>query len=471
MGNLTWLSAAEMANKIRRKELSPWELVKTHLERIERLNSQLNAIVSLDPERALAEARKAEQAVRQGAPLGRLHGVPVTIKSSVDVAGHRCETGSRLREGNVPAADAPLVVRLRAAGAIVLGTTNAPEMLMAYETENALYGRTNNPWAPERTPGGSSGGEAAAIAAGLSAGGVGSDGGGSIRVPAHFTGICGLKPTPGRVPITGHYPPGLGPFALFGVVGPMARTVEDLQILFEAMAGPERDDPCAAPVPVRWRRTEELRRLRIGFFTDDGRTPVTPETRTAVHTASQALKDAGFDVMPFRPHGLEQARVLWGQFFAKGAAMLLRPLLGGREAELPILQEYRQSDADQTPFTAESLFQALMERDQLRSQFLAQLENHPVLLCPVCAVPAFRHGERRWTVEGKSVGYLDATSYTQWFNLLGNPAAVVPAGRSSDGLPIGIQVVGRPFEDEVVLGVAKLLEQERGGWQPPGGLV
>ena len=165
---------------------------------------------------------------------------------------------------------------------------------MAWETDNLLYGRTNNPWDLERTPGGSSGGEAAAIAAGMSAGGVGSDGGGSIRVPAHFSGICGLKPTPGRIPATGHFPESAGPFALIGVVGPMARTVADLKVLFEVMQGPDVGDTCAAPVPLRWPSEAEARRLRIGYFEDDGRTPVTAETRAAVRTAAEALRSAGF---------------------------------------------------------------------------------------------------------------------------------------------------------------------------------
>src|SRR5208282_3219783 len=170
---------------------------------------------------------------------GPLHGVPVSIKSSIDVAGHLCEAGTRLRAGHIAADDAPLVARLRSAGAVILGVTNAPELLMAWETDNLLYGRTNNPWDLSRTSGGSSGGEAAAIAAGCSAGGVGSDGGGSIRVPAHFSGICGLKPTPGRIPATGHFPTSVGPFALLGVVGPMARTIEDLKVLFEVIQGPD----------------------------------------------------------------------------------------------------------------------------------------------------------------------------------------------------------------------------------------
>ncbi len=203
----------------------------------------------------------------------------------------RCEAGTKLREGHVAAQDAPLVARLRQAGAIILGMTNTPELLMAWETDNLLYGRTNNPWDLSRTAGGSSGGEAAAIASGCSAGGVGSDGGGSIRVPAHFSGICGLKPTPGRIPATGHFPSSVGPFALTGVVGPMARTVGDLKILFEVMQGPDDGDPSAAPVPVRWPHDEDLRNIRIGYFEDDGRTPVTPETRAAVRKACKRLAE------------------------------------------------------------------------------------------------------------------------------------------------------------------------------------
>jgi Asp-tRNA(Asn)/Glu-tRNA(Gln) amidotransferase A subunit family amidase len=200
------LSAREIAAQIRRKDFSPVDVARTHLDRIERLNPKLNAFVDCKPEAVLAQAREAEKAISRGDELGPLHGVPVSIKSSINVAGHRSEAGTRLRAGYIAAEDAPLVARLRAAGAVILGVTNTPELLMAWETDNLLYGRTNNPWDLTRTSGGSSGGEAAAIAAGLSAGGVGSDGGGSIRVPAHFCGICGLKPTPGRIPSTGHFP-------------------------------------------------------------------------------------------------------------------------------------------------------------------------------------------------------------------------------------------------------------------------
>src|SRR5580704_10579100 len=256
MPELIFLSAGSMAEQIQRKKLSPVELLEAHLARIEKLNPRLNAFVQIDEDGARRQARQAEAALASGRSRGPLHGVPISIKSSIDVAGMRCEAGTKLRAGHIAEKDAPLVARLRQAGAIVLGVTNTPELLMAWETDNLLYGCTNNPWDLSRTPGGSSGGEAAAIASGCSAGGVGSDGGGSIRVPAHFCGICGLKPTPGRIPSTGHFPKSGGPFALIGVVGPMARTIEDVRILFEVMAGWDdgdvRDgDPCSAPVEVR----------------------------------------------------------------------------------------------------------------------------------------------------------------------------------------------------------------------------
>src|SRR6202035_3297399 len=269
MPDLTFLSAVCMAEQIRQKQLSPVELVDAHLARIEKLNSKLNAFVQIDAEGARRRPRAAEDALARHESMGPLHGVPISIKSSMQVKGMRWEAGTRLRTGTVATQDAPLVSRLRAAGAIILGTTNTPELLMAWETDNLLYGRTNNPWDVSRTPGGSSGGEAAAIAAGCSAGGVGSDGGGSIRVPAHFSGICGLKPTPGRIPATGHYPASLGPFALLGVVGPMARSLADLKALFEVMQGPDDGDPSAAPVLVRWPSRDDVKKNRIGYFEDD----------------------------------------------------------------------------------------------------------------------------------------------------------------------------------------------------------
>lgn len=468
MHELTLLPAATMAQLIREKKISPVDLADAHLAKIERLNPKLNAFVHVNAEYVQREARRAEAAVMKGRSLGPLHGVPISIKSSIDVAGMACEAGTRLRGGVIAAHDAPLVTRLRNAGANILGVTNTPELLMAWETDNLLYGRTNSPWDMKRTPGGSSGGEAAAIAAGMSAGGVGSDGGGSIRVPAHFSGICGLKPTPGRIPATGHFPPSGGPFAFLGVVGPMARTVSDLKILFEIMQGPDDGDPCAAPVPLRRLAQDELKTLRIGYFEDDGRTPVAPEIRQAVRAAAHALCHAGFQVEPFRPEGLEQARVLWKKFFVKMGGTLIAPMFRGREQEQsPLLKQFLEWSAAEPELTAESVLDAWSQRDAVRAVFLAQMRQYPILLCPPAAIPAFRHGERSWMINGECVHYLDAWSYTEWFNLLGNPAAVLPMSHSSEGLPIGVQLVGRPWEEETVLVVAAVIEQECKAWRVP----
>ncbi len=468
MSGLNFLSAVAMAEQIRQKKMSPVELVEAHLARIEQLNPKLNAFVQVDADGARRQARAAEMAVTRGEKVGPLHGVPLSIKSSIEVAGMRCEAGTKLRAGYVASQDAPLVSRLRAAGAIILGVTNCPELLMAWETDNLLYGRTNNPWDVSRTSGGSSGGEAAAIASGCSAGGVGSDGGGSIRVPAHFSGICGLKPTPGRIPATGHFPNSVGPFALIGVVGPMARTVADLKALFEVMQGPDDGDPSASPVPVRWPGRDELKKLRIGYFEDDGRTPVTGETHAAVRTAAEALRRVGFRVEPFRPVGLETARQLWWKFFGIAGGMLLGPMTKGHEADLsPILKQFSCWVAAEPSHTGQTLLDAWIQRDAVRMQVFAQMRESPILLCPVASVPAFKHGERSWKIDGQTVQYLDAWSYCEWFNLLGTPAVVVPVGRSAEGLPIGMQIVARPWEEELVLAVAAVVEKECGGWREP----
>jgi Asp-tRNA(Asn)/Glu-tRNA(Gln) amidotransferase A subunit family amidase len=471
MPELNFLSAVSMAKQIRGKSLSPVELVEAHLGRVEASNPKLNAFVQVDAEGARRQARLAEAAISEGKDLGPLHGVPLSIKSSIAVAGFRCEAGTKLRAGVVATQDAPLVSRLRQAGAIILGVTNAPELLMAWETDNLLYGRTNNPWDLSRTPGGSSGGEAAAIASGMSAGGVGSDGGGSIRVPAHLSGICGLKPTPGRIPATGHFPVSAGPFALLGVVGPMARTVEDLKTLFEVIQGPDDGDPSSAPVPLRWPVQHDLRSIRIGYFEDDGRTPVTQETRAAVRAAADALAHGGFQVECFRPDGLEPARQLWWKLFGIAGGMVLGPMTKGHEADLsPILKEFSAWVASAPSHSGESLLETWLQRDAVRMQVFAQMRSYPVLLCPVAAIPAFRHGERSWQIDGKTVQYLDAWSYTEWFNLLGAPAAVVPVGKSPEGLPIGVQIVARPWEEELVLAVAVALENQLGEWRPPPAL-
>ena len=397
-----------------------------------------------------------------------LHGLPVTIKSSIATAGYRCEIGSFLHEGEIPTEDAEVVARLRAAGALILGTTNCPELLMAYETANLLYGQTRNPWDLERSPGGSSGGESAAIAAGLSAAGFGSDSGGSVRVPAHFTGICSLKPTPGRIPGRGHMPPCVGPFSILGVIGPMARTIADLAVLFGVLAGQDQLDPISPPVPLRGHSPRDLRRISIGFFEDDGLVPVTQETRAAVNAAAQALRDAGFRVEPFRPSTLEQLRKLWWKFFVQCGAMFYAPEIAGKEDRLsPIFKEFLSIARAQTPLSATDLLNAWAELDILRAKTLEEMRDFCVLLCPVASIPAFRPGEREWMIDGRPVAYLDAVRHTQWFNSLAAPAAVVPVGQSPEGLPIGVQIVARPFEDETALGIAAVVDAAFGYRPPP----
>jgi Asp-tRNA(Asn)/Glu-tRNA(Gln) amidotransferase A subunit family amidase len=450
------------------RKLSPLELAEEHILQIKRLNPQLNALIDFDEQRIRAQTLALNKVDQSTAQPGPLHGLPMTVKASIAVAGHRCETGSLLNKGHIPNEDAVIVARMRQAGALVLGTTNCPEFLMAYETDNRLYGRTSNPWDLTRTSGGSSGGESAAIAAGLSACGFGSDGGGSVREPAHFTGICALKPTPGRIPAIGHLPPCVGPFSLLGTVGPMARTIADVSLLFRVLSGHAEADPFGAPVPLQNYTQEDLKQIPIGFFEDDNHTPVTPETRQAVQDSVRSLRSQGFRIEPFRPRALEQARKLWWKYFVRCGAMLLTPLFASRETQLsPTFQDFLSLARQDPPLSGEELLSAWAESDTIRAMLLEEMREFPILLMPVCSVPAFRHGERQWTVDGKQVDYLDAMRYTQWFNQLGAPAAVVPVGRSPEGLPIGIQIAGRPYQDEAVLGIAAALERDFGYLPPP----
>lgn len=457
--------AVRQLELLRRRQISIRELAEAHIDQIERLNPVLNAFADFDAGRICFEARRLDSSRK---PRGPLYGLPVTVKSSIATAGFRCEVGSLLNKDHVPREDAVVVARLRAAGALILGTTNCPEFLMAYETANLLHGQTRNPWDPERTPGGSSGGESAAIAAGFSAAGLGSDSGGSVRVPAHFTGICSLKPTPGRIPSQGHLPPCVGPFSILGAVGPMARTIADVSLLFRTLSGQESGDPVSPPLSLHEPGLDELRTRRIGYFEDDGLVPVTAETRAAVKAAAEALRHAGFRVDPFRPQTLEPLRKLWWKFFVQCGAMFYEPTIRGKGEKLsPLFKEFLGIAESAPPLTAAELLQAWADLDLLRAKTLAAMCEYPVLLCPVAGIPAFRHGERSWNVEGQSVEYLDAMRYTQWFNALACPAAVVPVGQSQEGLPIGVQIVARPFEDETVLGIAAVVDSAFGYRAPP----
>ena len=450
--------AVEQLELLRANKISPVELAEEHIRRIERLNPVLNAIVDFDPDRVRAQARSVI--------AGELSGLPITIKSSISVAGYRCEVGSLLRRGDVAERDAVAVGRLRAEGAIILGTTNCPEFLMAYETDNLLYGRTNNPWDLDRTAGGSSGGEAAAISAGLSAGGLGSDSGGSVREPAHFSGICSFKPTSGRISSIGHVPPCVGPFSTLGAIGPMARSIADVEMLFRISSQPRS---FAGTISAyRPATMHEAKQIRIGYMEDDGLIPVTPETRRVVRDALDALKQQGFDVQEYRPPSLEAARKLWDIFFVQCGAMFYEAEIAGRRGELsPVFRAFLADAQTRTPLTSASLLQAWAQLDMVRDQLILEMQEFPILLTPVCSVPAFLHGERMWSIEGKNVGYLDAMRYTQWFNLLGSPAAVVPVGSSEAGLPIGVQIAGKPFWDESVLTVASAVDMAFGYKKPP----
>ena len=458
MNDLVLESAVRQLELLEAGEISVTELAEAHIAQIEWLNPALNAFADFDAERVRERARKHD-AWRGSRDRRPLFGLPVTVKSSIATRGLKCEIGSLLHEGEIPREDAVVVARMRAAGALILGTTNCPEFLMAYETDNLLHGRTANPWDLTRSPGGSSGGEAAAIAAGMSAAGLGSDSGGSVRVPAHFTGICSLKPMPGRIPGRGHLPPCVGPFQILGAIGPMARTIADVALLFRLLSGQDATDPASARVELRESRLDELRANRIGYFEDDGLVPVSAETRAAVQAAAAVLRETGFTVEPFRPRTLEALRKLWWTFFVQCGAMFYAPGIAGREDELsPIFREFLGIAAGVAPLTAAELLNAWAELDLLRAETLEEMKKYPVWLCPVASVPAFRHGERAWDVEGQTVEYLDAWRYSQWFNALACPAAVVPVGRSPEGLPIGVQVVARPFEDEIALGIAAVVD-------------
>jgi amidase len=421
-----------MVSMVRDRAISPLELVDAHLRRIEERNPAINAFVTVLAD----EARETARALEHSDTQGMLHGVPVTVKDSLDMVGLATRVGSLDRPESPAARDATVVARLRAAGAIVIGRTNTPEMLKRYDTDNAITGRTNNPWDVERTPGGSSGGEAAAIAAMFSAGGVASDGGGSIRMPAHFCGIAGMKPTPGRIPGTGHTPSLGYPAGLITVVGPMARTAADLRLLFSVLSGYDGQDVFSVPVPLR---EPEVDGVRIGVWEQFYGVPVDAEIRAAVRKAATLAGDLGFTVDGFEPRGIERVPNLWSFFFSQWMDK-------GNE------------------LTAETALLNLAARAALRSALLRQMADVPVILMPVFGIAAFRHGESRWQVKGKEIGLFQAGMPAVVANVLGLPAVTIPMMVSSAGVPIGVQLMGRPFEDELLLEIAIRLEQARGTW-------
>ena len=463
--DLTNKSCVELATLIRAREVSPVEVVEAHLRKIERLNPALNAIVTLAPE-ILDQARAAETDLMSGKQIGPLHGVPLTIKDTIDTKDLRTTSGSRLRASHVPEKDATAVTRLKGAGAIILGKTNTPEMAVPYETDNPVFGRTNNPHAHHRTPGGSSGGEAAAIAACLSPAGIGSDLSGSIRVPAHFCGIVGLKPTTGRVPMDGHTPSAPELLSLGACIGPMARTIEDLSLLFKVIADATTFEPNQRTPPLE-EKIAAPSELRVSWYADDGIAPVTEGTRDAVVSVAKVLGEAGLEVSEERPPGISRGATLWIELFSRAATAQLREFYRGSEdlagpQVAPFLRDH-DDEANLGGNKTEKVAAAVLERERLREDLLQWMETTPLILAPVGATPAFEHGARRVEVSGQSISVFHAFSYSQTFNVFGLPSVVVPAGRSPDGLPIGVQIVGRPFEEQKVLAAAAIVAEGLGG--------
>jgi len=447
MTDLIRQSLATIARLIAKREISPVDVVEAHLKRVERLNPALNAIVTVAPD-LMDRARAAEDAIMRGENIGALHGVPITVKDTIETAGLRTTSGSKMRANYVPEADAPAVARLKAEGAIILGKTNPAEMAMDYTADNPVFGRTNHPLNAKLTPGGSSGGEAVAIATCMSSGGLGSDLAGSVRIPAHFCGICGLKPTTGRIPGEGQFPPSTGPYSLGAVIGPIARRVTDLRVLFRALTG-----------DVSASREHDLRGLRFAWYADDGIVPVTEETAQAVAAAAAALTNAGLVGSERCPPHVERGNELWLKLFSRASVVQLRKVYSGRENEGGSFVSWRLATADDAPAPALDEYIAnWMERDRLREELLRWMETTPIIVAPVGATPAYPHDTLKVTVRGSTMGTFRAFSYAQAFNVFDLPVVTVPAGRSPDGLPIGVQIVGRPFAEEMVLAVAEIVE-------------
>jgi amidase len=466
MDNIIFASASELAQAIRDKQLSAQEVVEAHIRRIEAVNPKLNAVVQLTAEAAMAQARAADASLARGEISGPLHGVPITLKDNIEAAGVICTGGTQGRATYIPPEDATVVARMKAAGAILLGKTNLPEFCQAYETDNVIYGRTNNPYDLSRTSGGSSGGESAIIAAGGSPLGLGTDGGGSLRWPAHCCGIATIKPTTGRMPRTGHIPSPGGALDSFWQGGPLARAVADLYPALKIISGPDWRDHVVVPMPLGDPAAVDLKRLRVAFHSDNGIVSPTPETEATIRQAAQALAEAGLTVVEDCPAVINQTHeIYYGLLCADGGAGMQRLLTAcGTSQPHPFmsqLQAVRQANALSTADFAALIFRL----DTFRKAMLTIMEQYDLILCPVSSHPATPH---RATFEGqKYPAYAPIFSYTQTFNMTGWPGAVVRVGTSPEGLPIGVQLVARPWREDVALAVARHLETEFGGWQRP----
>ena len=472
-------SAAELAAAIRARRVTAREVVDLYLARIERHNGALNAVCTLDAEGARQRAREADQALAGGELWGPLHGVPMTIKDALETAGLRTTGGHPPLRDYVPRKDASAVARLKRAGAILLGKTNVPPLSSDYRADNEIFGRTNNPWNLERTPGGSSGGAAAAVAAGLTGFDVGSDLAGSVRTPAHFCGLFGLKPTERRSPNTGHIPepPGL-PRAVrhMNVLGPLARSVEDLALVTKAMCGPDDSEWDVPPVPWLEPAPRELSSYRLAWSASFADLPVTADTRSALGRLAGQLADLGCAVEERNPEGFSwhDAWECWGEI-----AITERAATGGdrsRERVAALNKTLGDSwavargSAKGMHATVADYAAALTRRDALITTLEGFFERWDAFICPVTVSPAIGHVPFGTPIDvgGATVPYFIAgTAYTCPFNLTGHPAVVVPLAKSRDALPIGVQIVGRRWSEPALLALAASVTLITGPFTPP----
>ena len=461
MDDLIYASAAALARNIRDKKVSAVEVVEAHLRRIEEVNPKLNAVVLLAGDRARAEARESDESLAKGQVKGPLHGVPMTIKDSLDTQEIISTWGTKGRASFIPEQDSTVVARLRSAGAILLGKTNTPEFTLVGETDNLIYGRTSNPYDLSKSPGGSSGGAAAIIATGGSPFDMGSDTGGSIRLPAHLCGIAGLKPNSGRVPRTGHAVPfAMGAVDSLTQNGPMARYVEDLALTLPIISGPDSWDPAIVPMPLGDPKAVDLKSLRIAVHTDNGIITPQPEIMELVRKAATALKDAVLSVEEDTPQVVNRTHELMDGLNNADAGAWVRRLLQKAGTTEP--HPWIQQQMDQVRPLSGAEFSALLEEvDTFRSTMHTYMQAYDVILCPACAFTAQPHGS------GMNEDVRKGDTYSGTYNITGWPGAVVRAGTSPEGLPIGVQVVSRPWREDVALAVAQYLETVMGDWQRP----